>query len=77
VRRAVHPEPVVDVRRLGATALAAAAMLPLLVIGRLLTAGDGSPLRDVAVLFPFAALALAAFAGTLSSLTGRGRRVAA
>jgi putative peptidoglycan lipid II flippase len=77
VRRAVHPEPVVDVRRLGATALAAAAMLPLLVIGRLLTAGDGSPLRDVAVLFPFAALALAAFAGTLSSLTGRGRRAAA
>jgi putative peptidoglycan lipid II flippase len=76
VHRAVAPEPLADVRRLGGTALAAAAMLPLLVAGRLLTTDDGSPLRNVAVLTPFALLAVAAFALTLSSLTGRGRAAA-
>jgi len=76
VHRAVRPAPVADLRRLGVTALAAAAMLPLLLAGRALTAGDGHPLRDVAVLFPFALLAVAAFAATLSSLTGRGRAAA-
>jgi putative peptidoglycan lipid II flippase len=76
VRRAVRPEPVADLRRLGAAALATAAMLPLLIAGRVLTTGDGHPLRDVAVLLPFALLAVAAFAATLSSLTGRGRAAA-
>jgi hypothetical protein len=76
VHRAVRPERVADLRRLGTTALAAAAMVPLLVAARLLTAGDGHQFRDVAVLAPFAVLALAAFAGTLSSLTGRGRAAA-
>ena len=65
-----------DGRRLAVTALAAAAMLPLLVAGRLFTAGEGHPVRDVAVLAPFGLLAVAAFAATLSSLTGR-RRAAA
>jgi putative peptidoglycan lipid II flippase len=76
VHSAVRPEPVADLRRLGRTALATVAMLPLLIAGRLLTAGDGHPVRDVAVLAPFALLAIASFAGTLSSLTGR-RRAAA
>jgi putative peptidoglycan lipid II flippase len=76
VHRAVAPEPVADPRRLGVTVLAAAAMLPLLITGRLLTTADGHPLRDVAVLSPFALLAVAAFAATLSSLTGRGRAAA-
>jgi hypothetical protein len=76
VHRAVAPEPVADPRRLGVTVLAAAAMLPLLITGRLLTTADGHPLRDLAVLSPFALLAVAAFAATLSSLTGRGRAVA-
>jgi peptidoglycan biosynthesis protein MviN/MurJ (putative lipid II flippase) len=69
VHGAVAPEPVADLRRLGTTALAAVAMLPVLVAGRLLATGDGSPLRNVLVLAPFALLAVAAFAGTLTSLT--------
>jgi putative peptidoglycan lipid II flippase len=76
VHHAVRPEPVADLRRLGVTALATAAMLPLLIAGRLLTAGDGPPLRDAAVLAPFAVLAIAAFAAILSSLTNRGRAAA-
>jgi len=73
VHRAIRPEPVADGRRLAVTALAAAAMLPLLVAGRFFTTGEGHPLRDVAVLVPFGLLAVAAFAATLSSLTGRWR----
>ncbi len=76
VHRAIRPEPVADGRRLAVTALAAAAMLPLLLAGRFLTTGEGHPFRDVVVLAPFGLLALAAFAATLSSLTGR-RRAAA
>jgi putative peptidoglycan lipid II flippase len=76
VHRAIRPEPVADGRRLAVTALAAAAMLPLLVAGRLFTAGEGHPVRDVAVLAPFGLLAVAAFAATLSSLTGRWRAAA-
>jgi peptidoglycan biosynthesis protein MviN/MurJ (putative lipid II flippase) len=76
VHSAVRPEPVADMRRLGVAVLASAAMLPAVIAGRLLTAGDGHPLRDVAVLAPLALLAVAAFAGTLSSLTGHGRAAA-
>lgn len=76
IHRAVRPAPVADVRRLGVTVLAASTMLPLLITGRVLTTGHGHPVRDVVVLFPLALLALAAFAATLSSLTGRGRAAA-
>jgi putative peptidoglycan lipid II flippase len=71
VHRAIRPEPIADRQRLGATALAAASMLPLLIAGRLLATGEDHPLRDVVVLAPFALLAVAAFAATLTSLTAR------
>ncbi|MCV2490667.1 hypothetical protein OF117_14995 [Geodermatophilus sp. YIM 151500] len=41
VRRAIHPESIADVRGLAIVVLAAAAMLPVLVAGRLVTMEDG------------------------------------
>jgi peptidoglycan biosynthesis protein MviN/MurJ (putative lipid II flippase) len=76
VRRVVRPDPVADLRRLAVLGLAAAAMLPALIAGRVLIPGDGPPLRDAALLSPFALLAIGAFVATLSSLTGRSRTAA-
>jgi hypothetical protein len=67
---------VADLRRLAVLGLAAAAMLPALIAGRVLIPGDGPPLRDAALLSPFALLAIGAFVATLSSLTGRSRTAA-
>jgi putative peptidoglycan lipid II flippase len=71
VRRAIRPEPVLDVRRLRAVGLAVCAMLPVLGAGWLLARDGDGWLRDLTVLVGSAALAMAVFAVTLSSLTGR------
>lgn len=73
VRRAIRPQPVLDVRRLGFTALAAATMVPILASGRALTGADPA-LRDLAVLTVGVALATAAFAGVLRALLSRQSR---
>jgi putative peptidoglycan lipid II flippase len=70
VQRVLHPERGIDLRRTGATVLAAVAMLPVLIGGWLLT-GSGGRVHDLGVMVVSAALAVAVFALALTAFTGR------
>ena len=71
LRRIIRPEPLLDLRRVGAAVAAAVAMVPVLATGRALTENDGATVRDLAVLGPAAVLAIVVFALVLAGLTRR------
>ena len=73
LRRAIRPEPVLDVRGTGIAILAGAAMLPVLVTGRLLTGEDGNGLQVLGVMLPTGGLAVGVFALTGTMLLRRRR----
>lgn len=75
LRAAIRPEPVVDARLLGATAIAAVAMLPVVAAGSVLVSNVGSSrLADLAIVMSLSTMALAVFALTLRTICGRHRR---
>lgn len=74
LRSAIRPEPVVDARLLGATAVAAVAMLPVVAAGSVLVSNVGSSrFADLAIVTSLGTLALAIFALTLRTISGRTR----
>jgi peptidoglycan biosynthesis protein MviN/MurJ (putative lipid II flippase) len=71
LRRSIRPEPMVAAGDLGTAALAAAAMLPVLAGGWVLSRDDGDAIRDVVVMGTTAALGAAVFALVLAALNRR------
>lgn len=74
LRTAIRPEPVIDARQLGATAIAATAMLPVVGAGYVLVSNVGSDrITGLVIAVSLSALALAIFALTLRTICGRNR----